>query len=241
MVVDSGHRRDPLRRRAAARLHRPARADAALRRRGRGAGVVRAVPGVRRRARSRRRRRRRRRALPVLRRADAHPDAPPRRPLFANTRSRHAVSIRQAADRRPTCGSRDADRSPHRRGRSGRIPPRRSRQPLAAFDPAAIPRHAEPGRRPRRRCRLLRTQVFEPSERFETFALAPDRCAARPAADAQPRSHDRIVRRSGVAIRPRRSTPCSIGSNAASVARSARRVDRRDAAEPPREHRSRMR
>ncbi|GAA0330298.1 hypothetical protein GCM10009087_45600 [Sphingomonas oligophenolica] len=117
---------------------------------------------------------------PVLRRADAHPDAPARRPLFANrelgtpfldvraNRPIHIVAdLREAEDARfePVTEERDL--------------PADLDTPLAAFDPQAIPE--EPldwFRKPAPLLRTPRRQVFDPSERFETFDLTPMRRSA---------------------------------------------------------------
>lgn len=99
--------------------------------------------------------------IPVLRRADAHPDAPPRRPLSANrdlgTPFLDAHAVRRAGAEAPPV----IQPLPHDLD-----------LPLAAFDPAAMrdepadwfPPPAPLPRTPRR-------QIFDASERFETFPL----------------------------------------------------------------------
>ena len=108
---------------------------------------------------------------PVLRRADSHPDAPARRPLFANTdlgtpflevRAR-PVHV-DAAAVEPTTAPVLIEQAL----------PTDLDQPLAAYDPAAVPDEpldwfpppADLDTTPRR-------QTFDPGERFETFPLTP--------------------------------------------------------------------
>ncbi|RIA37641.1 hypothetical protein DFR49_3528 [Hephaestia caeni] len=92
-------------------------------------------------------------AVPVLRRADAHPDAPARRPISA------------ARD----LGEPVIDLDPVERDLPDDLD-----QPLAAFDPGAIlPVPAEPVRPVTALARIERPQVFDPGDRLETFALAP--------------------------------------------------------------------
>lgn len=97
---------------------------------------------------------------PILRRADAHPDAPARRPVFANrdlgtpfldvrARPMHIVAdtspvVEMVPEARPIPDDLD--------------------QPLAAYDVAASPAPADS---------VPRKQTFEPGERLETFALDP--------------------------------------------------------------------
>jgi hypothetical protein len=91
--------------------------------------------------------------VPVLRRADAHPDAPARRPLSA------ARDLGEPTDEPPVV-ERDL--------------PDDLDQPLAAYDPGAIrPVPAEPVRPVAPLVKIERPQVFDPGDRFETFALAP--------------------------------------------------------------------
>jgi hypothetical protein len=106
---------------------------------------------------------------PVLRRADAHPDAPARRPLFANTdlgtpflevRARpvhlDAAEIAPMVERPLPV---DLD------------------EPLSAYDPTFLRATATPEPVPNQPVPqplpLPRRQTFDPSERFETFPLGP--------------------------------------------------------------------
>ncbi|MEG3176007.1 hypothetical protein U1872_07185 [Sphingomonas sp. RB3P16] len=130
---------------------------------------------------------------PVLRRADAHPDAPSRRPLFANTDlGTPFLEVRAPAHRRETPAAETPpvaltpfDDAPER------ALPADLDQPLSAYDPAAVRAAAvaapeadapvEPvGPRP-----LPRRQTFDEAERFETFPL-PLPGAAAERATAQP-------------------------------------------------------
>lgn len=98
---------------------------------------------------------------PVLRRADAHPDAPSRRP------------IRASEDLGPPLPTVSA---PPRRVHEQPLPADLD-LPLAAFDPAAVP--AVPAAPVRPVAPLAtRRALIDPGERFETFALTP---AVRPA------------------------------------------------------------
>ena len=81
--------------------------------------------------------------VPTLRRADAHPDAPPRRPLSA------AMELAAPPAPRPVEAALPADLD----------------LPLAAFDPAAIPAVPLEPVRP--------VAPLAPGERLETFALRP--------------------------------------------------------------------
>lgn len=87
--------------------------------------------------------------VPLLRRADAHPDAPARRPLFA-TQELGA----------PLLGETEA-------AVDGKDVPADLDQPLAAFDPTAIP---ESPREPvRALASLARPQLIDPGDRIATF------------------------------------------------------------------------
>jgi hypothetical protein len=92
--------------------------------------------------------------IPVLRRSDAHPDAPARRPLFA-TQELGTPFLDVSAPREPV----------------ERELPKDLNQPLAAFDPAAIPPMPREPIRPV--APLIRPQGLEPGERLETFPLTP--------------------------------------------------------------------
>ncbi|MEG3088754.1 hypothetical protein [Sphingomonas sp. PB4P5] len=119
-------------------------------------------------------------AVPVLRRADAHPDAPPRRPLFATQDLGTPfldvrAPVQDVVEHMATPATLERDL------------PADLDQPLSAFDPAAIPHTpiapsapiapmAAPGPLP-----LRRPQMFDERERFETFALTPIVREAEPA------------------------------------------------------------
>lgn len=141
------------------------------------------------------------RAVPVLRRADAHPDAPPRAPLLA-TRDLGTPFLEVTAPAPRAAETRETHDSPtifaptHLVAADQAPPPpvapvppavedqlaafveqplpRDLNQPLAAFDPEAIPDvplprpvKLPPARRP------SRPAVFDAGERFETFELTP--------------------------------------------------------------------
>jgi len=132
---------------------------------------------------------------PVLRRADAHPDAPARRPLSANREL--GTPFLEVRAHRPVHAraddaeiDSDVDELPVEEPVERNLPADLD-MPLAAYDPRAIREepidwasHAEP---------LLRTprqQVFDPGERFETFELTPlvRRAAPAPVIESQPES-----------------------------------------------------
>lgn len=120
---------------------------------------------------------------PVIRRADAHPDAPPRPPLLATrdlgtpflevtARHRSAESGLEDAPEAETAAPRFAavvEETPAEQPLPADLD-----QPLAAFDPGAIPEVPMPApvpispRRPE-----PRAPVYEAGERFETFELTP--------------------------------------------------------------------
>ncbi len=106
-------------------------------------------------------------APPVIRRADAHPDAPPRPPLLA-TRDlgRPFLEPRHAIDSAPPIAvAPDPVEQPL---------PKDLDQPLSAFDPAAVPDVPMPAPvTPPPLRHAVRPPVFEESERFETFELTP--------------------------------------------------------------------
>ncbi|HVI99777.1 MAG TPA: hypothetical protein VM657_12010 [Sphingomonas sp.] len=100
--------------------------------------------------------------VPVLRRADAHPDAPARRPISA------------ARD----LGEPVIDLDPPARDLPDDLD-----LPLAAYDPGAIlPVPAEPVRPVAPLARIERPQVIDPGDRLETFVLKPVAPRARPEA-----------------------------------------------------------
>ncbi|WP_242095268.1 hypothetical protein [Sphingomonas sp. CROZ-RG-20F-R02-07] len=116
------------------------------------------------------------RAVPAVRRADAHPDAPPRRPVSA-----------------AELGTPLMDVAPVERSL-----PRDLEQPLAAFDPAAIP--PEP-RAPVRPVAPLTGRpaapkpAAKPIARIETFALNPAPASASKPAPAPPQTIESLLRR----------------------------------------------
>lgn len=147
--------------------------------------------------------------VPVLRRADAHPDAPARAPLFANRDlgvpflevrapmpAETPASDLEPADLDPAepilPGPRIAVVQPQPLPlqplpimRQPLAVPRDLDQPMAAFDPAAIPDTPMPP--PARPLPSLaanpRPQLIDPGERFETFELTP---LVRPERDRSP-------------------------------------------------------
>ena len=129
---------------------------------------------------------------PVLRRADSHPDAPARRPLFANTdlgtpflevraRAKHADA--DVIESVPVVEVKAIAPPPPERPLPVDLD-----QPLAAFDPAAVPEEPIDWFPPPAQL-LPRRQTFDPGERFETFPLTP------PAPVAAPVSSPEAVRR----------------------------------------------
>jgi hypothetical protein len=114
--------------------------------------------------------------VPVLRRADAHPDAPSRRPLRANEDLGQPLPI--AAVAAPPS---EAVAEPM----VLRTVPADLDTPLAAVDPAAIPQTPrEPVRPVAPLVRLAPAPVLE--ETIETFELTPIRRAPRPAPAPEP-------------------------------------------------------
>lgn len=102
---------------------------------------------------------------PVLRRADAHPDAPARRPLFANTDlGTPFLEVRA----RPVHLDAD-DIAPL----VERPLPVDLDEPLSAYDPSLLRETATPEPAPSEPLPLPRRQTYDPSERFETFPLGP--------------------------------------------------------------------
>lgn len=97
--------------------------------------------------------------VPVLRRADAHPDAPARAPLIA-TQELGVPFLEISAKTAPPPIERDL--------------PRDLDAPLAAFDPAAIPPvPAQPVRAVSPLAPPARKPILEPGERFEAIELRP--------------------------------------------------------------------
>lgn len=100
--------------------------------------------------------------VPVLRRSDAHPDAPPRRPVFAH-RDLGTPFLDIHAEREQAIFDPPA-----------RALPSDLDQPLADFDPSAIPdQPRQPVRAVPSLVRTERPQLFDPGDRFETFELTP--------------------------------------------------------------------
>lgn len=135
--------------------------------------------------------------VPVLRRADAHPDAPPRRPLFASkdlgTPFLEVLATESVADpdvSTPACEQMAEFDLPLPDERPPVAIPDDLDQPLAAFDPDAIPQTPlEPPVSPRA-TPFERPQVYEPGERFETFEVTslfrPGLAAASGSANRDP-------------------------------------------------------
>ena len=108
---------------------------------------------------------------PVLRRADAHPDAPARRPLFANTDL--GTPFLEVRARPVHVDAAEVAKAPVGPPIEQPLPIDLD-QPLAAFDPAAVPDEPLDWFPPPAELKLApRQQIFEPSERFETFPLTP--------------------------------------------------------------------
>jgi hypothetical protein len=135
---------------------------------------------------------------PTIRRADAHPDAPPRPPLLAT---------RDLGMPFPQEGAKISIKMPEAEPLSfaptppaAPLPaeqaiPRDLDQPLAAFDPEAIPEVPIPA--PVAPPPLLRPRPAEaPRERFEVFELTPPPRAAAP---LPPRAESRPVRDEAIA------------------------------------------
>jgi len=119
--------------------------------------------------------------IPVVRRADAHPDAPPRPPLRAN-RDLGTPFLEIRASQPDETPVQPAPPIPlPAEPRLASPPPEQELprdwdQPLAAFDPDAIPSQPiEPPVRPTRIAKALSPRVFNPYERIETFELTPTR------------------------------------------------------------------
>ncbi len=123
--------------------------------------------------------------VPVLRRADAHPDAPSRRPVFANrdlgtpfleVRARQATEDVDLSESAP---------APLPMSHTPVDLPVDLDLPLSAFDPGAIGMPVDPTAAPPLTTTPLpltipplvssaeRPPIFEPTERFETFELTP--------------------------------------------------------------------
>lgn len=113
------------------------------------------------------------RPAPTIRRADAHPDAPPRAPLLA-MRDLGTPFLEVGS---PAVNDRDppaAAAPPRVAIVEERALPADLDTPLAAFDPAAIPRVPRPAPAPVPPLRRPPPPpVFARDERFETFELVP--------------------------------------------------------------------
>lgn len=123
--------------------------------------------------------------LPVLRRADAHPDAPSRRPVFANRDL--GTPFLEVRARQATEGVDVSESAPAPLPMShGPVDlPIDLDLPLSAFDPGAIGMPVDPTPVPPLAITpppltipplvspAERRQIFEPTERFETFELTP--------------------------------------------------------------------
>lgn len=109
---------------------------------------------------------------PVLRRADAHPDAPARRPLSANREL--GTPFLEVRAGRPVHAKADEPETAASFEPLERDLPVDLDMPLAAFDPHAIPDEpADWFPPPAPLLRSPRQQVFDPGDRFETFELTP--------------------------------------------------------------------
>lgn len=126
--------------------------------------------------------------VPHLRRADAHPDAPPRPPVRAHRDLGVPLAEHPIVER---------------------VLPVDLDCPLAAFDPAAIPDvPREPIRAVAPLVRFERPQLIDPGDRFETFDPAPIAAALEPTATLHALL-DRLER--GIARRPARDLEEAIG------------------------------
>jgi len=139
-------------------------------------------------------------AAPVLRRADAHPDAPARAPLLA-TRDLGTpfleVSAPVKAEAVDHVDQIDSTPRPAPEPIVEQDLPFDLEQPLAAFDPEAIPEvpmpppvQIAPLRQP------ARPATFDTSERFETFELTPiRRTPPPPRLSPAPRQREQAIAR----------------------------------------------
>lgn len=133
---------------------------------------------------------------PVLRRADAHPDAPPRPPLLATRDLGTPFLDVRAGGGKLAAGVREsvadakiaeAPVEPAHAAPDEQPLPRNWEQPMSAFDPDAIravpmpPPIMLPPRR-----RAATPPVFEPNERFEVFELTPPVRKSAPAPEPAP-------------------------------------------------------
>jgi hypothetical protein len=110
-------------------------------------------------------------ATPVIRRADAHPDAPPRPPLLATRDLGAPFDPRPASTPEPVIAMVSA---PMPAGPIEQALPKDLDQPLSAFDPEAMPDEPMPAPvAPPPLRRAPRPPVFDETERFEVFELTP--------------------------------------------------------------------
>lgn len=115
-------------------------------------------------------------AAPVLRRADAHPDAPARKPLFAH-RELGTPFLDVRAQPRHIVADLPPELEPEPEPEEWPIPADLD-QPLAGYDPAAMSnesadRFLPPAPQPAPMRPAASHQAFAPGERLETFALTP--------------------------------------------------------------------
>jgi hypothetical protein len=123
--------------------------------------------------------------MPVLRRADAHPDAPPRPPLLATRDLGAPFHMRGVAEPEKPVTAEAPIAAPVEVAPVEQPLPRDLDQPLSAFDPDAVPDVPMPApvALPSL-ARAPRPPVFDETERFEVFELTPP---VRPAPAPAPR------------------------------------------------------
>ena len=111
---------------------------------------------------------------PTIRRADAHPDAPPRPPLLA-TRDLGTPFLDVRAPDSESVAANTVEEVDSLTAAPIEQPlPRDLDQPLAAFDPQALPEQPRPKPVPLAPLRRTpRPAVFDETERFEVFELTP--------------------------------------------------------------------
>jgi hypothetical protein len=143
---------------------------------------------------------------PVLRRADAHPDAPPRPPLlatrdlgtpFLEVMARPQVDVEVHESAAEPLLVPEPELAPVAEALKEQDLPMDLEQPLAAFDPQAIRETPMPPPvtlPPLRRA--ARPAVFDTSERFETFELTPiRRTPPPPTLTPAPRQREEAITR----------------------------------------------
>ena len=115
---------------------------------------------------------------PIIRRADAHPDAPPRPPLLA-TRDLGTPFLEVRAASNDVAPPEYVDEVDAPEPAFAAMPveqplPSDLSQPLAAFDPRAVPERPRPKPVPLAPLRREpRPAIFDETERFEVFELTP--------------------------------------------------------------------